>query len=190
MSFSEFVLGFPINKSPAANAGEPYTINEGETLILDASSSSDPDNDITSYKWDLDNDGEFDDAEGITVEFPASDDDVFSVNLKATDVFEEFDTDSAQVTVTNVLPKLAKLLPPLRQFRLGRLLKPGRPLAMQEFWIRSLLHGIGEMAMSQLGRLMDLWSRVLMSMIQRVCTQSSLWSRMMMEAAIRRYLSM
>ena len=62
---------FPMNKSPAANAGEPYTINEGETLILDASSSSDPDNDITSYKWDLDNDGELDNTEGITVEFPA-----------------------------------------------------------------------------------------------------------------------
>ena len=82
------------------------------------------------------------------------------------------------------LPELAKLLPLLRQFRFGTSSETRRPLAMQEFWIRSLLHRIGEMAMSPLGTMMDLSSRVLKSMIQRVYTQSGLWSRMMMEATI------
>jgi len=43
---------------PAANAGGPYTIALGETLVLDASLSTGG-HDIASYAWDLDDDGTF-----------------------------------------------------------------------------------------------------------------------------------
>jgi len=49
---------FP-NEPPVADADGPYTIYAGDTLTLDASGSNDPDNNIISYIWDLDDDGIF-----------------------------------------------------------------------------------------------------------------------------------
>lgn len=54
------------NQAPVAVAGGPYTLDQGQPLRLDASASYDPDaafgDRITEYAWDLDNDGQFDDA--------------------------------------------------------------------------------------------------------------------------------
>ena len=44
---------------PTAHADGPYTINVGDPLSLDASGSVDSEGDITSYKWDLNDDGVF-----------------------------------------------------------------------------------------------------------------------------------
>jgi len=44
---------------PDANANGPYSIYVGDTLTLDGSGSTDADNDIVSYMWDLDDDGSF-----------------------------------------------------------------------------------------------------------------------------------
>jgi len=54
---------------PVANADGPYSIYVGDTLTLDASGSTDPDDDIVSYMWDLDDDdGSFEtDAEGQAI---------------------------------------------------------------------------------------------------------------------------
>ena len=50
--------------SVVANAGGPYTIDEGESLTLDASgSTASP---ASTYEWDVDGDGDFD--EGVTGE--------------------------------------------------------------------------------------------------------------------------
>ncbi|PIX83214.1 MAG: hypothetical protein COZ33_06610, partial [Nitrospirae bacterium CG_4_10_14_3_um_filter_70_108] len=53
---------------PTANAGGPYTGNEGSPIALDASGTTHPDyaNTALSYAWDLDLDGAFDDATGRT----------------------------------------------------------------------------------------------------------------------------
>jgi len=52
--------GDPTNMPPHANAGGPYTVEEGSTLGLDGSGSTD-DHPIppTGYQWDLDADGVF-----------------------------------------------------------------------------------------------------------------------------------
>ena len=42
---------------PTAEAGGPYTTNEGTDVTLDGTASSDPDNDIVTYAWDFDGDG-------------------------------------------------------------------------------------------------------------------------------------
>jgi len=48
-----------INVSPTADAGGPYTIDEGQDVVLDAGGSTDPGNDVLTYAWDLDNDGNY-----------------------------------------------------------------------------------------------------------------------------------
>jgi predicted RNA-binding protein with TRAM domain len=40
-----------VNLPPTANAGPDQAVNEGVTVTLDGSNSSDPDNDISSYQW-------------------------------------------------------------------------------------------------------------------------------------------
>jgi hypothetical protein len=57
------------NEPPLAEAGGPYMIDVGDDLLLDGSVSSDPNtgagDSIVSYEWDLDDDGQFDDATGV-----------------------------------------------------------------------------------------------------------------------------
>jgi len=49
------------NSPPVACAGGPYIDqHEGESYTLDASGSTDPNNDPLEYRWDLDNDGTWD----------------------------------------------------------------------------------------------------------------------------------
>jgi subtilisin-like proprotein convertase family protein len=51
-----------------ADSGGPYVIDEGEDLVLDASgSSAGP---TATYAWDLDGDGQFDDATGVNPTVP------------------------------------------------------------------------------------------------------------------------
>ncbi len=56
--------------APTADPGGPYTIAEGEALTLDASSSTAPGAGPLRYGWDLDGDGEFDDATGARPTVP------------------------------------------------------------------------------------------------------------------------
>ncbi|MHC4658773.1 MAG: PKD domain-containing protein [Planctomycetota bacterium] len=53
---------------PVADADGPYSIYVGDTLTLDASGSTDDDNDIVSYMWDLNDDETFEtDAGGQAI---------------------------------------------------------------------------------------------------------------------------
>lgn len=68
---------------------------------------SHPDNDITSYAWDLDGDGECDDATGTTTTFSAvGQDAVTTVKVCVADAVGLTDDDTATVTVTNVGPSI------------------------------------------------------------------------------------
>ena len=46
--------------APVADADGPYTIDEGDSLVLDASSTTDADSLSLSYRWDVDGDNDFD----------------------------------------------------------------------------------------------------------------------------------
>ncbi|MAX24446.1 MAG: hypothetical protein CMJ19_08070 [Phycisphaeraceae bacterium] len=59
------ILIAPPNQAPTADAAGPYLITEGQSVTLDASATTDPDNDTLIYKWDLDHDGLFDDSTGV-----------------------------------------------------------------------------------------------------------------------------
>lgn len=93
---------------PAADAGGPYTTPEGTDVTLDATGSSDPGGDPLTYAWDLDDDGDFDDATGATPTFDqVGRDGTFDVCVEVTDDVGNVDTDCATVTVTNVPPSVA-----------------------------------------------------------------------------------
>ena len=91
---------------PAADAGEAYETDEGESVTLNAVGSWDPDGHITLYEWDLDNDGEYDDATGVFTDVIFDDNGVYAVGLRVTDDSGQSDTDTADVTVLNVAPEV------------------------------------------------------------------------------------
>lgn len=45
------------NVKPIADAGGPYSGEQGETITLDGSGSEDPDGEITAYEWEIDGEG-------------------------------------------------------------------------------------------------------------------------------------
>jgi hypothetical protein len=102
-----------LNSPPFADAGGPYTVPEGGSIVLDGSGSSDPDQSSASltYAWDLDGDNVFGEAgeTGATPTFSAAGLDgftgsTFTVKLRVTDDEGEFDVDSVGVSITNVAP--------------------------------------------------------------------------------------
>src|SRR5262249_14419029 len=106
------------DRTPIANAGGPYTLAEGGTVILSGLGSTDPDlpGDALSYAWDLDGDGLFGepgstglhgDERGPTVAFNAGSLDgpsTFNVSLQVTDQGGLTDTVTIPVTITDAPP--------------------------------------------------------------------------------------
>ncbi|WP_146413189.1 cadherin domain-containing protein [Crateriforma conspicua] len=107
------------NTTPDPDAGGAYTIDEGESLTLDASSSSDPDGSITQYQWDLNLDGVYGDVvtDSPTISWAdlstlwGIDDGAvggtdYVIGLRVTDDSGDYRTDFATVTVTDVAPEI------------------------------------------------------------------------------------
>lgn len=117
---NDFVLTMSqfANSPPQANAGGPYSVAEGGTVILSAAGSSDAQQSSASltYAWDLDGDGIFGET-GLGAErgnenvmepvFSAAGlngPSVYTVQLRVTDEFGEFDVTSATISILNVAP--------------------------------------------------------------------------------------
>jgi hypothetical protein len=104
------------NTPPRANTGGPYTIAEGDDLVLAGwgIDASDADNAILDYGWDLTGDGTFEDALGaaptiswatLQVLRPAvSNHGSFSITLRVSDDGNVPITDSTTVIAKNVAP--------------------------------------------------------------------------------------
>ena len=99
------------NEEPEADAGGPYTVDEGSTVVLDGSGSSDPDGDAITFLWSPGT--RLDDPASVTPVYSALDDTIDLLILTVTDGGDVTpasalsDTDSASVTVMNVPPSVA-----------------------------------------------------------------------------------
>ncbi|MEV7420301.1 M36 family metallopeptidase [Streptomyces sp. NPDC089919] len=102
----------PAECLPTASAGGPYTTAEGTDVTLDASASvkgtAGSAGSLTSYAWDLDGDGDHDDATGVRPVFDTvGQDGVFPVGVQVTDSAGNTATAQTTVTVTNAAPAVA-----------------------------------------------------------------------------------
>ncbi len=93
------------NVAPTATAGSDQSGSVGASISLSAAASSDPGNDITGYAWDLDNDGQFDDAFGVTAAFTSSVAGAFTVRVQVTDADGASSVDAVVITLSNSVTK-------------------------------------------------------------------------------------
>jgi len=105
-----------INNPPDAAAGADIEANVGEEIVLDASESSDPENDSLTFSWDLDDsDGISEDATGIEINYAYHQAGSYTVTLTVSDG-EFADTDtltidilpavySDKIVITEILPR-------------------------------------------------------------------------------------
>ncbi|MDX1963636.1 MAG: fibronectin type III domain-containing protein [Pirellulales bacterium] len=109
-----------LNAPPIADAGGAYRVDEGLGAQLSAAASYDPagPSDTLSYAWDLDNDGQYDDASGVTVNFSSAQlnalglndsGQVLTVFLRVTDKDGGQGFASATVELDNVAPRVDAL---------------------------------------------------------------------------------
>ena len=97
------------DQPPVANAGGPYVVAEGGTVVLDATQSADPDQTSSSltYAWDFSGNGLFTDATGPNPTFSAAALDgpgQVTVRLEVTDLQGESSISTAVITIQNVAP--------------------------------------------------------------------------------------
>jgi len=108
-----YAIGTP-NIPPIPNAGCDQTVNEGDVVQFDASSSFDPDGTIETYEWDFDasdglwwETGAIPDAIGPISTHIYGDDGIFVAILKVTDNDNLSASDTCNITVQNVDPTVS-----------------------------------------------------------------------------------
>jgi murein DD-endopeptidase MepM/ murein hydrolase activator NlpD len=104
-----YTAGPCVNTAPTADAGGPYQVNEGSTVQLDGTGSSDPHNAILSYSWSPGTN--LDDPSSPTPVYSGIDDTVDAITLTVNDFGGDVtaataltDDDDTTVTVLNVRP--------------------------------------------------------------------------------------
>ena len=100
------ITGIPLgpNSLPVAQAGGPYTLNEGGSIALNGGGSVDPDGTIVAYAWDFDNDGQYDDATGVSPTYTSTVSGSRTIKIQVTDNRGGIANASANLTVNNVAP--------------------------------------------------------------------------------------
>lgn len=103
---------FVINAPPAADAGGPYSVDEGSSITLTAA-GADPEFGPLTYAWDLDNDGSFEtpgqDVSFAGIDGPAS----LTVAVQVTDNGGLSAVATSTITVNDIAPTLGPITAPL-----------------------------------------------------------------------------
>ncbi len=105
-STADFALSLPAppNQPPVAVVTQPGSTAEGTSVTLDASGSTDPEGGALSFAWDLDGDGAYDDATGVTVSITLPVAGITTVAVQVTDAAGATSTATATVVAANVSP--------------------------------------------------------------------------------------
>jgi hypothetical protein len=109
---NEINAALTANRAPTADTGGPYVITEGNGLTLNAGASFDPDQDPLTYTWDVNGDGVFGDAVGVSPTLTwaqlqalgIADDGSFAVSVRVDDGRGLSATASTTLTVKNAPP--------------------------------------------------------------------------------------
>lgn len=97
---------------PLARISGPLNAVEGEYFRLDASASTDPNNvPLTGFAWELDGDGQFDDASGALSYVLAPDDGSMQIAVRVTNAYGQSSEATATVVVANRAPYLTLASP-------------------------------------------------------------------------------
>ena len=108
-----------VNSAPNAVAtANPANGPAPLNVQLSATGSSDPDGDPLSYAWDLDGDGQFDDASSATLSRLYEDPGAYAATVRVTDPDGESDTASVAIQADNTPPQ-AQITAPGQSFKWG-----------------------------------------------------------------------
>lgn len=97
------------NTPPIADAGGLYTVDEGSSVTVEGSASSDPDGDTLTHEWDLNNDSIYESPGVTAVIVPSDGPTTLTVGLQVSDGKGGIGTDTATITVNNVAPIIDSL---------------------------------------------------------------------------------
>lgn len=94
------------NQPPVADAGFPYRGTIEQSIVFDGSGSYDPDGDIVGYRWDFENDGNYDTgwSSSETASHNYGSVGQYTVKLEVKDNVGETDTDTESVYITENNP--------------------------------------------------------------------------------------
>jgi PKD repeat protein len=104
------------NSPPVADAGGPYTGEEGSEATCDGTGSSDPDGDSLTYAWDF---GDGNTGSGSAASHTYADNGVYTVSLTVTDPDGAASTQSTTATIANVAPAVGRIEAPGDPVQLG-----------------------------------------------------------------------
>jgi hypothetical protein len=93
------------NRAPIATVSMDTAAPETLKAVTFTSAATDQDGSITSYLWDFDEDGQFDDASGPTVPWTFTKKKTYQVKVKVTDDRGASATGTRTVNVANTLPR-------------------------------------------------------------------------------------
>lgn len=101
LSYAVLVNANPQLCNPTADAGGPYEVCLGDSVTLDGSGSYALVGNIVAWDWDLDNDGQYDDAFGKTVAWTPTSSGLQTIGLKviSSDSLTLYDEDPTTVDV-------------------------------------------------------------------------------------------
>ena len=95
-----------VNRAPTATIGMAPAAPVSLEPVTFTAVAIDPENlPIASFLWDFDNDGQFDDATGVSVPWTFDKKGVYPVKVKVTDSFGASATGTRSVNVANTLPR-------------------------------------------------------------------------------------